>query len=85
MSSDGPGSNLGGFLPRLALKQEAKCWSHTEENIFHMLLASVGRALNSNSDGAGSNLGGCNPRLALKQAAKCWSRTKENIFHMSLF
>jgi hypothetical protein len=76
-SSDGPGSNLGGFNPRLALKQEAKCWSHTEENILNMSLSSVGRAMNSSSDGPGSNLGGFNPRLALKQASKCFYRNEE--------
>jgi hypothetical protein len=78
-SSDGPGSNLGGFNPRLALMQAAKCWFHAEENIFHMSFSSVGRALNSSSDGPCSNLGGLKPRLALKQAPKCWSHTEENI------
>jgi hypothetical protein len=70
-SSNGPGSNLGGFNPQLALKQAAKCWSHTEEIICHLSLSSVGRALNSISDGPCSNLGGLKPRLALMQAAKC--------------
>jgi hypothetical protein len=43
-SSDGPGSNLGRFNPRLALKQAAKCWSHTKETIFICHLAQlVGR------------------------------------------
>jgi hypothetical protein len=76
-SLDGPGSNLGDLNPRLAVKQAAKCLSHTKENILHMSLSSVGRALNSSLDGPGSNLGEFNPRLALKQAAKCWSHTKE--------
>ncbi len=44
-SSDGPGSNLGGFNPRLAQKQAAKCFYHNEENIFQMSLSLVGRAL----------------------------------------
>jgi hypothetical protein len=78
-NSVGPGSNLGGFNPRLALMQAAKCWFHAEENIFHMSFSSVGRALNSSSDGPCSNLGGLKPRLALKQAPKCWSHTEENI------
>jgi hypothetical protein len=30
-SSDGPGSNLGGFNPRLALKQSSKCFYRNEE------------------------------------------------------
>jgi hypothetical protein len=84
LSSDGSGSNLAGFNPRLALKQAAKFWSHAEETVFHMSLSLDGRALNTSSDGRGSNLGGFNPRLALKQAAKCWSHTEENIFHMTL-
>jgi hypothetical protein len=79
-SSDGPGSNLCGFNPRLALKQAAKCWSHTKENISHMSLSSVGRALNSRANGPGSNLGELNPPLALKQAAKCRYHTKEYKF-----
>jgi hypothetical protein len=83
-SSDSSGSNLGGFNPRLALKQAAKFWSHTEENIFHMSLSSVGRAPNTSSDGSGSYLGGFNPRVALKLADKCLYHTEENIFHMSL-
>ncbi len=73
-------SSSDGFNPRLALKQAAKCWSHTKEHILHMSLSSVGRALNSSLDSTCSNLGGFNPRLALKQAAKCWSHIKENIF-----
>ncbi len=77
-SSDGPGSNHGGFNPRLALKQAAKCWSHTKDNIFHMSLSSVGRAMNSSSDCPGSNLVGFNPRLALKQAAKCFYNNEES-------
>ena len=83
-SSDGRGSNLGGLNPRLALKQAAKCWSHTEENIFHMTLSAVGRALKSSSYCPGFNLGGFNPRLTLKQAEKSWSYTKENIFLSSV-
>jgi hypothetical protein len=83
-SSDGPGSNHGGFNPRLALKQAAKCWYHTKENIFHKSLSSVGRAMNSSSDGPGSNLGGFNPLLALKQASKCFYHNEENIFHNAL-
>jgi hypothetical protein len=82
-SSDGPGSDLGGFNPRLALKQAAKCWSHTKEHILHMSLSSVGRALNSSSDGPSSNLGGLNPPLAMKQAAKCRSYIKESISYVT--
>jgi hypothetical protein len=47
------GSNLGGFNPRLALKQAAKCFYNNEESIFHMSRSSVGRALISSSDSAG--------------------------------
>jgi hypothetical protein len=53
-SSDGKDSNLGGFNPRLALEQAAKCWYHTEENVTHMTLSAVGRALESSSDCPGS-------------------------------
>jgi hypothetical protein len=53
LSSDGSGSNLAGFNPRLALKQVAKFWSHAEENVFHMSLSLDGRALNTSSDGRG--------------------------------
>jgi hypothetical protein len=79
-STYGPGSNLGGFNRRLALKQASKCFYHNEENIFHNALSLVGKALNSSSDGPGLNLCGFNLRLALKQAAKFRTHTKENIF-----
>jgi hypothetical protein len=76
-SSYCPGFNLGGFNPRLTLKQAGKSWSYAKENIF---LSSVGRALNWSSDGQGSNLGMFHPRLALKQAAKCLCHTEEIFF-----
>jgi hypothetical protein len=82
-SSDGPGSNLGGFNPRLALKQASKCFYRNEENIFHHALSLVGRALNSSSDGPCSNLCGFNLRLALKQAAKCRSHIKEIVSYVT--
>ncbi len=83
-SSDGPGSNFCGFNPRLALKQAAKCRSHTKENISQMSFSSVDRELNSRSDGPGSNLGGYKLRFTLKQAAKCRTHTKVNIFIRNL-
>jgi hypothetical protein len=68
-SSYCPGFNLGGFNPRLTLKQADKSWSYAKENIF---LSSVGRALNSSSDGPGSNLGGFNPLgEALNSSSDC--------------